>query len=267
VRQEVDRLAERFPIQGTQFSLVRARKAVEELPESSALIYAISLPLAPFRALQGVDAGAAAVRDFNQTARRFATIVAALPEELRGEMQLLLFDAEQLRSVRQGLAAFELASASLDRASLAMERIPAEVRATLDQGLRPLLDPAAGTSDRAAQGLAQARELAGALQETATQLREASVLWREILGPKDAAPRSADERGFDVREWEGAARAIGAATVELRGLAAELRGFSASAGLDLLFWRALALLVAFFALLLAYRALAARVGPPPPPRD
>jgi hypothetical protein len=258
VRREVDRLAERFPIQGTQFSLVKARQAAEEVPASSALSDAISLPLAPFRALQGVDAGAAAVRDFNQTARRFATIVSQLPEELRGEMQLLLFDAEQLRAVRQGLAAFELASASAERASLAMERLPAELRATLDEDLGALLDRSEGTLGQASQALGQARELSGALQQTASELREASALWREILGPNDPTPRGPDERPFDVREWESAARAIGVATVELRGLAAELRSLEGSAGLDGLFWRALALLAAFFALLLAYRVLAAR---------
>ena len=63
---------ERYPIQGTQFSLVRAREALEEVHTSGPLYEVISLPLAPFHALQGVDTGAAAVRDFNQTARRFS---------------------------------------------------------------------------------------------------------------------------------------------------------------------------------------------------
>jgi len=259
VRRDVDQLAERFPIQGTQFSLVRARRAVQAVPSSNALTDVMTLPLAPFRALQGVDTGAAAVRDFNQTARRFSTIVAALPQELRGEMQLLLYDAEELRTIRQGLAAFELAAASAERASLAMERLPDELRATLDRELRALLEESQGTLGEAAQVMAQAREVAGPLEETATQLREASTLWREILGPREPGPRSPDERGFDVREYESAARAIGESAAELRGLAAELQGFSGSAGLDRLFWRAVALLVVFFALLLAYRALAARL--------
>jgi hypothetical protein len=261
VRRDVDQLAERFPIQGTQFSLVRARQAAQAVPSSSALSYAVSLPLAPFRALQGVDSGAAAIRDFNQTARRFSTIVASLPEEVRGEMQLLLLDAESLGAVRNGIAAFELAAASGERASLALERLPDELRATLDEQVRPLLAESQGTLGQAAQALAQAGELAAPLREAATQLREASALWREILGPKDPAPRGPDERPFDVREWESAARALGETAVELRGLAAELDGFSASAGLDRLFWRAVALLAVFFALLLAYRLLAARLAP------
>jgi len=257
VSAEVDSLAERFPIQGTQFSLVRARQAAEAVPTSNVLTEVISLPLAPFRALQGVDSGAAAVRDFNHTARRFATIVAALPEDLRVQMQLLMLDTEETRAVRQGLAAFELAAASAERASLAMERLPADLRATLDEELRSVLAESEGAVGQAAQVVSEARGLAGPLQETATQLRDASALWREILGP--SKPPGPDDRPFDVREWESAARAIGTSAVELRGLASELDGFSASAGLDRLFWRAIALLVVFFALLLVYRVLSARL--------
>jgi len=259
VRREVDQLAERFPITGTQFSLVHARQATTALPSSNALTDVITLPLAPFRALQGVDTGAAAVRDFNQTARRFSTIVATLPEDLRDQMQLLLYDVEELRSMRQGLATFELAAASADRASLAIERLPDELRATLDEQVRALLEESQGTIGEAARAVAQAREVAGPLQVTATQLREASAAWREILGPHDPTPRPAGARGFDVRDWQSAASAIGTAAVELRGLSAELKGFADSAGLDRLFWRAVALLAVFFALLLGYRVLAARL--------
>ncbi len=259
VRREVDDIASRFPIQGTQFSLVQASQATEAVRSSNVLTEVATLPLAPFRALQGVDTGAAAVRDFNQTARRFATIVSALPEELRGEMQLLLFDAEELQAVKQSLAAIESAAASADRASLAMEQLPADLRAILDDQVRSILVDSEGTVSQAAQAVAEAREIAAPLQETALQLREASALWREILGPHEQGPRGPDERPFDVREWEAAAQSIGASAVELRGLAAELEGLSGSAGVDRLFWRAVALLVLFFALLLAYRVLAARL--------
>jgi hypothetical protein len=267
VRREVARLAELYPIQGTQFSLVRARQGVQEAQSQGVLYSVISLPLAPFRALQGVDTGAAAIRDFNQTARRIGAIVAALPLELRGEMQLLLLELEELRAVRQSVAAFELAAASGERASLAMERLPDDLRATLDLEVRAILAESQQPIGQATQALTRAAEIAGPLQDTATQLREASQLWREILGPNDPTPRGPDERSFDVREWEASARTVGATAVELRALAVELKGlsaalhgFSSSAGLDRLFWRAVSLLAAFFALLLAYRVLGSRLA-------
>lgn len=273
VRGEVAQLAESFPIRGTQFSLSSASQAVNEVPSRGSLYKVVTLPLAPFRALQGVDTGAAAIRDFNQTAFRFGAVIAGLPAELRGEMQLLLLDADELRSVRQGLAAFELAAASGERASLAMERLPEELRATLDQQVRTLLEESQEPIATAAQAVAQVVETAAPLQETATQLRAASALWREILGPKDPTPRGPDERPFDVREWEAAVRTIGTSAAELRELAVELQGvrgalegISLSAAVDRLFWRAVALLVVFFALLLVYRVLAARTARPPTPR-
>ena len=259
VQKDVLLLAERYPIQGTNFSLVRAQQAVEAVPQSSALTSVVTLPLAPFRALQGVDAGAAAIRDFNRTAERFASIVAALPEEIRGQMQLLLFEAEELRAVTQGIAALELAAASADRASLAVDRLPDEVRSILGREVPALFRESQGPVAEEARALAQANELAGPLQATATQLREASALWREILRPQDAAPPGLEDRPFDIREWEATANAIAAGAAELRGLAAELRAFTASAGLDRLFWRAAALLVLFFALMVVYRLLTARL--------
>jgi len=148
-----------------------------------------------------------------------------------------------------------------------MERLPEELRATLDQQVRALLDESQQPIAQAAQAVEKAAEIAAPLQETATQLREASALWREILGARDPAPRGPDEHPFDVREWEATARAIGTSAAELRELAVELQsvrgalqGVSVSAGLDGLFWRAVALLVVFFALLLAYRVLAARLA-------
>lgn len=264
VRHDVEQIAERFPIQGTQFSFIRAQQAVEAVPESSALNSVVTLPLAPFRALQGVDAGAAAIRDFNRTAERFSSIVAALPEDLRGEMQLLLLDAEELRALRQGLAALELAAASAERASLAVDRLPDELRSILSREVPALLRESQGPLAEAAQAIARANELAGPLASTATQLNEASAVWREILAPEGAPPRSPDARPFDIREWEAAAHAIGAGATELRGLAAELNGFTTSTGLDRLFWRAAALLALFFALLLGYRLLSARLAPRAP---
>ena len=238
-------LADRFPIVGSRFSLARARQAEQAAPASNVLAEVMALPLAPFRALQGVDSGAAAVRECNQTARRVSTIVAGMPEELR--------------AIRQGLGSMEQAAAGVERASLAMERLPAELRATLDEQVRAPLAESEGALGEAAQAVARAGELAAPLQETAAQLREASALWREILGPHDPGPRGPDERPFDVREWESAARAIGASAAELRGLAAALQGVSGSAGLDRLFWRAVALLAVFFALLLLYRVLVTRL--------
>lgn len=57
--------------------------------------WVINLPLAPFRALQGVDQTAQAVSDFNGVADGFSRTIAYLPLELAWESQLLVLQARR----------------------------------------------------------------------------------------------------------------------------------------------------------------------------
>jgi hypothetical protein len=262
VRLAVDALAKRYPIQGTDFSLLRASGARQAAPSSDVLSSVLSLPLAPFHALEGVDTGAAAIQEFNQTARRFASIVQQLPDQVRGQAQLLLYDVEDRDTVVQGLAAFESLAASADRASASLEQLPVSLQQTLDGSK--------GTVAEARQTVEQARALAPALSQTAASLQQASAAWLAILGPHQPPGAAPAERPFDLQQWEDALRVLGTTAGQLRGLAEDLDRLSASGAvgpaLDRAFWHAAALMGLFFALLLAYRVLAARLARPPPPR-
>jgi hypothetical protein len=262
VAAEVDDLATRFPIQGTSFSLVRASQAVRQAKSNQTLGSLLTLPLAPFAALQGVDSGAAAIREFNQTARRFAGIVQRLPGQVRGEAELFLYDVEDRDTVEQGLAALKLVAASAERASLSIERLPADLQNALAVSQGPVVE--------ARQTIVEAQALVPSLGDVAGKLREASLAWREMIGSRaerDADRSPDDEGGFDLAQVESAALALGGAAVELRGLAGDVDRLSASGGLadavDRAFWRSATLLVLFFALLLGYRVLAARLVPRP----
>lgn len=57
--------------------------------------WVLDLPLAPFRALQGVDQTAQAVTDFNGVADGFSRTIAYLPLELAWESQLLVLQARR----------------------------------------------------------------------------------------------------------------------------------------------------------------------------
>jgi hypothetical protein len=60
---------------------------------------------------------------FNATARQFSLIIAQLPEQLRTEMQLLLYDVEDRETVVDSLATIEAMAASAERASLAIDAL------------------------------------------------------------------------------------------------------------------------------------------------
>jgi hypothetical protein len=115
----------------------------------------------------------------------------------------------------------------------------------------------------------------GPLNETAEHVQLASASWAEIF-QRDGEPQAAG-RPFDITEWQGAAREIGAAAGRLSDLTVELHSLAESQQLDAALghvsttveraetgaqgvvdaaaWRGLQLLVAFFVLLVAYRLL------------
>ncbi|HEX5067808.1 MAG TPA: hypothetical protein VFY49_16935, partial [Myxococcota bacterium] len=217
---EVKRYAAQFPIQGREFSMQRAISGAAQLQQSDLFTQVLSIPLAPFRALEGVDSGAQAIREFNVTARRFNDILAQLPEQLRGELELLLYDVEDRETVMEGLAAFQSLAQSADRASVTVSELPEDLRTNL----QAVIEGSNQSVVRIAAAVDQLRAISGPLDDTAKNLREASVAWREVIGSWDQ--RNSDPtpgRPFDIREWGQTASQIGTAAGELRGLATDVK--------------------------------------------
>ena len=272
VAAELDDVAREHPVRGVDFSARRLRGAVAAMGERGTLGAVLHSPLVPFRALEGVSSGAAAIREFNSTAEEFAQIVFSLPRQLRWETQLLLYDIEDRDTVVQALAAFERVAASADRMAGAADRLPDDVRMVLGE-----TEPAFAAANEV---LATARELLDPLQATAEQLRLASASWQEILAG-DAAP-DPEARPFDVREWERTFGELATAATDLRALTRELQTAvdaehlgqalgaitatiddaeaRARAVVDLAAWRALQLLLAAFVLFGVYRLFSRRVA-------
>ena len=267
VETQVDQYAQQFPIQGREFSMQRAISGAVQLQQSDLFTSVLSIPLAPFRALEGVDSGAQAIREFNVTARRFTDIASQLPEQIRGEIELLLYDVEDRDTIVEGLAAFQSLAQSADRASLTISELPEELRTTL----KATIDDSQGSLAKIAAAIDQLRALSGPLDETSRNLRDASQAWREVIGSWEQ--RNADpDTGppFDVRDWGNAAGQIGTAAVELRGLAVDAGELKPSDALtaaldrsvDRIFWRGAALIGLLFVALVAYRLISARIARP-----
>jgi hypothetical protein len=258
---EVNSNAEKYPIQGREFSLQRAISGTLQLQESDLISSVLSIPLAPFRALEGVDSGAQAIREFNVTARRFTDVAAQLPEQIRGELELFMYDFEDRETVEQSLAAFQTLSASAERASHTVAQLPEDLRETL----RLSLEDSKSTVSKLTDAVEKLRQLMGPLDDTAKNLREGSVAWREVIGSWEQ--RNSDPTPgppFDIREWGQTANSIGNAALELRGLAGDASGLEPSDALtaaldrevDRIFWRAAVLIALFFGGLIVYRVIA-----------
>jgi hypothetical protein len=269
VRKEVAAEVGRRPIRGREFDVRSIQLGPTDPKDAGNLGWLVSLPLAPFSALEGVGSGAAAIHEFNETAQSFSNVVAGLPEVLRWEIELLLWDVEGRETVTQGLASLQQAAASAERVSLAAEALPENLRALLAESSESLA--------RANETITASQELARSVSATAEQLRVASASWEKILVRE--GPRDPNARSFDVREYEAAAREIGAAAARLEALGAELRALgeakelapgvvqavatadSAARGwIDAAAWRLVQVMGAGFLMLLAYRTLASRLA-------
>jgi hypothetical protein len=263
-------------ITGRDFTVTAVRRRVRQVRQSGRFDWVVDLPMSPFRALEGVGSGAEAIHEFNETAREFARIVEGLPEQLRWQSQLLLYDVESRENLMAALESFQTLAES------------ARELAGIDQRVAASLESMLGDTESAlAQlngALLTAQGMVEPLRLTAEQVNLAGESWSALFA-RDGEP-DPDARPFDIREYEATARSIGEASLELRALAAELGTLGESGAMENAFagvgsavtsaeaggrsvvdhaaWRALQLLLAFFGLLLAYRVVAPRLAPRSP---
>jgi hypothetical protein len=277
LHEQVDQLARRYPIRG-EFMVETAQGSLSELDRSDALQWVLRVPLAPLRALEGVESGALAIRELNATARQFNELLAGLPQQSRWQLELLLYDFEDRESTLRALASLETVASSAERFSIAAERLPQAMREELAQLLREsqsaqhelgeLLRSLHASVTGSGQLLSDAAPLLGPLERTAAALQGAGIAWDQVVRDvraegtaSEAQSAAAAARPFDVLEYERTALQTGAAALQLRELLAELPTHSrARSWVDLLVGRALALLAGAFGLHLLYRIALSRMA-------
>ena len=258
LQTQVDDLVARHPIQGTFAADALVTGLSESTTSGGVFSWVVDLPMVPFRALSGVTDTAQAVSDFNDTARAFTETVNELPQQTRWELELLLYDAEELEAIERALAAGEAVSQAADRISLVAEKLPQAVGAEL--GARR--DEARATIGELDQALARAESMSGPLVHVADRVGDASAQWTALLTEMRAGG-SSDGRPFDVRDYEATAGRIADAGRELRGLVSDLRSLDPATSrslIDTATWRAALLIGVFFAGLIAYRLVVSRLG-------
>jgi hypothetical protein len=265
LRDEVEVYSAQSGLSGSDFSLTNVQRQIRQARESGRFDWVVSVPMSPFRALEGVGSGAEAIHDFNETALRLSQIVESLPQQMRWQTELLLYNAETRESTITALAAMESFAESASQLAGVAERLPFDLEAALGSSQGALAE--------ANRTLLTAQELIEPLRATAEQVALAGASWGTIL--QSEGEPDPDARPFDIREYEAAAQGIGEAAAELSGLATQIavlvetqRLESTLSGVDSAVsrvesggrgvvdhaaWRGLQLLLAFFALLLVYR--------------
>ncbi len=271
--KSIEQEAAARPLNPGNLNLVMSLSA-KKLKKDSPIAAALTLPLAPFEAMRGVDKGAMAMHNINLTARDLTDIIERLPTQIRWQLLLTFYELEDDDSIKELLANFEKLSNSSDKISneigLLPEKIGNETRLTISAAdkMQPQLQR---TLDKTTQATKQIDEALVHLDVAAKSTTELVRIFepQETTNPEDAKteedsdePSTIEQINNIIVESGKSAQNINQATVEIKSLLQQ-ENLKAIDQLekkfeqltDHIFYR-IAVLVGFiFILAVAYRAI------------
>jgi myosin heavy subunit len=242
----------------------------------------LKIPMTPFRAMEGVDRTASAIRQFSDTAERFSEVVAELPESSRWQLQLLLLDLEDTEMTKSFLNSLSQLSESSARLEKTAEKLPERLREQLTQfvedvdkrqaNLQQTLQQAEKTSLALNNTLEKLDQTVGSLSATAKDVAVTAQAWEnaakatgavvEGLGKVKPSPQQ-EGSSFDIKDYRDTAEQTSRAANDIKALLAEtedlLESGRYSSILNGLFLRAAVLVVLIFVLAVAYRIISVRL--------
>ncbi len=201
---ELDAFAKEHPVGG--FSSQHTRPtSVASAGAFSSLSFVVDIPLSPFRAFEGVDAGAQAMHEFNRVATTLSSIVAGMPQQLRWQTELMILEADRAPAVESALTSFETLSNSMAGLKETAEKLPEDLREqitvvlddvdakqanlqrTLGEArqtiaeLNGALTTLNGTVTDLDKAVLDAGDLAKSLEGTTAGFAEAGAAWQETI--------------------------------------------------------------------------------------
>lgn len=182
----------------------------------------LSLPLAPFTALNGIGRGADAVGELVKVADRGVDLAELYPQILSWQLQLVLVEVEERQITQQVVADLHSASQAATSVAETAKELPTRVR----QEVVTLLDQSQGAQATAQQTLKDTQQAAAALDGAARSLDQAvRSLDGFIAGlkPKPGEPEPKPGEPFRIQDYTQAAQAIGGAVKELNTAVASLQ--------------------------------------------
>ncbi len=174
------------------------------------LSWVTAVPMAPFRFVTGIDEGAAAIRHFAGVAERFSRRIDSLPQETLWEMQLLLYDVEQLSAVQRTVGSLESAARTGESFAVTAR----EFEATADRLATTAADMPAQLRKQADALLADIDARQGELRKTLEVVRAALADAQGLADRSDAAIRDATAAG---EGFDATAKSVGEAARSLEG--------------------------------------------------
>ncbi len=227
----------------------------------------VSIPMAPFRGMEGVERTAAAVGRFTDTADRFSDIIADLPESSRIQLLLFLYELEETELAKTLTSSTAKLSDSSVRLADSSEKFPLLMREQLSllldeidtkqANLQLTLVQADQTAESIRIALEKVKEGADSIGAAAKTVTETADAWRDAasatgdavkeivkLKPAEGADPSA-AGGQNIQEMAGK---IAEAASEIRAAVEDLKQLSGA-----LVWHIVEVIAAILAAVIIYR--------------
>ncbi len=286
-RRHVYQFAKDNPIEGTMGNLIVYATGTET-ETFNPFKKVLSIPMAPIRAMEGVDKTAVAIDRFTDSANRFNDILKAMPESVRWEMLLFLYDlqsSEMTKSLLQNMEAFNASSRQMVELA---RKMPQDVR----EELSILIDQVEQKQKSIQETLSLAEAASNALNTTAASLQQTASSWQLAADSttqtlrawqaisEQSSSNPAPSEPIRPEDIQKAATEIQNATRELRLLMADIQALTQSDGInqiqdavsrnllagqasaqavvDHLAWRQIQILAGVFAVWLAVRLIGRR---------
>ncbi|MEN6307548.1 MAG: hypothetical protein ABFD91_07310, partial [Anaerohalosphaeraceae bacterium] len=238
-RGNVYQFAKDNPVQGTMGNLIVYATAAKA-EEFSQFRKVLNIPLAPIRAMEGVDKTAVAIDRFTDSTNRFNDILKSMPESARWEMTLFLYDLQNnvmTQSLLQNMQEFNANSRQVVELA---GKMPQDVR----EELSVLIDQVEQKQKSIQETLSQVQAASDSLNTTADSLSQTASSWQlaadsttqtlhawQAISEQSSSKPTPSEpiRPEDIQK---AAVEIQSATRELRLLMTDLQTLSQSEGVN-----------------------------------
>jgi hypothetical protein len=256
----VESFAHQNPIRGALSNLVLY--AVESKPgTTSPFEEVVSLPMAPFTALKGVDRTADSIYSIHESVDRFSDIVENLPEYTRWQMLLLLFDMEEMEVVEQFMASLQDISDSSIKVATTIDTFPERVQQQTSIFVKEI--------DSNQENI---QESLGKLTESAQALRVLTSDWTIAANATDQAmltikhyaeinAQKPEDQRTSIKDYAEVAQKVTEAADKINDLVGKLTELSETKKfnlLDQMFFKALILILAVFVFAVFYKLITRR---------
>ena len=265
----VNNFARQNPIRET-FSnlLVYATETVPGQPSPFSQV--ASIPMAPFKAMEGVDRTAASIYSVRGSMDRFTDIAESLPESTRWQLLLLLSDMEDVEVVQKFSDSITKLSDSSVKIANSTDTLPQRVREEaailvdeIDKkqaNLQVTIDKANAAVVEMEKTLSKAKEVIESAGKTVEDANRAFLAWKPAADSTTAAlqvidgwvkkPSSKDESSkFKITDYKETAQEITKAAAEIR----EMLKSNVSGLIDHIIWRIAQLTGLIFLLVVVYK--------------